>query len=604
MKSALFTALFILFSLGCAIGQGKYMKFGDVPWADLNMTTYQEDPEAEAVVLGDVGFQTFDFIGGKLQVVFSRHRRIKIINKAGFDFADVNILHGTDEDMIKLKATIHRKGAKKENLSKSDFLTEKISDNTERTFFTFPGVEEGCIIEFYYEISTNDTGNMKTWYFEDIIPVRHSEYTFGRPSFCAYQLEPRGNLYLAKHESSTRTESMVSSFSNGFSGGLESSNSSNGSTTKIRVIEDKFVMENRPAFREEPFMTIVEDYVTALDAQLKTIRWPNGQFDNFIKSWSQLSEELMLSPIFGKHLNVKSLKFDAVPLKGSTTKEQIIAAHAFISQKIKWNGSYRLFPGTENLKKVLESQTGSSAQINFLLINLLNAHGIKAYPVLGSKRDHGKLQSSWPFIDQFNHTMVLAVDGDQTILMDATDPNRAYNLIDEEALNRKGWVIQGAGQEDWINLTPPTSRKACQISLSLDAEAETTTGTMKINHTNYYAYNCREELNSSSNEGFVTNQLVANENLTLSNIQSKEATFINKPIKFQLDFDAEEVVTYAGDLIYISPIFVDAYEENPFKKETRNFPIDFPYPFSETYVVAIDIPEGYEVEELPNSEIL
>jgi hypothetical protein len=41
--------------------------------------------------------------------------------------------------------------------------------------------------------------------------------------------------------------------------------------------------------------------------------------------------------------------------------------------------------------------------------------------------------------------------------------------------------------------------------------------------------------------------------------------------------------------------------ENPFKQETREFPIDYSYPFIDKYAINIQIPEGYSVEILPAS---
>jgi len=42
-------------------------------------------------------------------------------------------------------------------------------------------------------------------------------------------------------------------------------------------------------------------------------------------------------------------------------------------------------------------------------------------------------------------------------------------------------------------------------------------------------------------------------------------------------------------------------EESPFKEETRQYPIDFVYPFIDKYMVNIQIPEGYAVESLPEN---
>ena len=41
--------------------------------------------------------------------------------------------------------------------------------------------------------------------------------------------------------------------------------------------------------------------------------------------------------------------------------------------------------------------------------------------------------------------------------------------------------------------------------------------------------------------------------------------------------------------------------KNPFNLDKRNYPIDFGFPFTNTYLVSIDLGEEYQVEHLPSS---
>lgn len=59
-----------------------------------------------------------------------------------------------------------------------------------------------------------------------------------------------------------------------------------------------------------------------------------------------------------------------------------------------------------------------------------------------------------------------------------------------------------------------------------------------------------------------------------------------------------------GDKIYLSPMFFLKTDENPFKMEKREYPVDFGYPISTRYNISIDLPEGYVVESLPESKSL
>jgi hypothetical protein len=56
-----------------------------------------------------------------------------------------------------------------------------------------------------------------------------------------------------------------------------------------------------------------------------------------------------------------------------------------------------------------------------------------------------------------------------------------------------------------------------------------------------------------------------------------------------------------GGSLYVTPLLFLASEENPFKEDTRAYPIDFVYPIADKYIVNVMLPEGYTVESLPES---
>ena len=52
---------------------------------------------------------------------------------------------------------------------------------------------------------------------------------------------------------------------------------------------------------------------------------------------------------------------------------------------------------------------------------------------------------------------------------------------------------------------------------------------------------------------------------------------------------------------YFNPMMKAGLNKNPFLSAERNYPVELPYVFDESYILNMDIPEGYEVEELPKS---
>ena len=58
-------------------------------------------------------------------------------------------------------------------------------------------------------------------------------------------------------------------------------------------------------------------------------------------------------------------------------------------------------------------------------------------------------------------------------------------------------------------------------------------------------------------------------------------------------------ITTAGNLIYINPLLYEQITSNPFKTEDRKYPVDFIFPSEKTYIFKLELPEGYQVSELP-----
>jgi hypothetical protein len=61
--------------------------------------------------------------------------------------------------------------------------------------------------------------------------------------------------------------------------------------------------------------------------------------------------------------------------------------------------------------------------------------------------------------------------------------------------------------------------------------------------------------------------------------------------KFEVKPDKE-------DIVYLNPMFGEGYKENPFKSAERFYPVEMPYTKDEMYLLQLEIPAGYVVDEL------
>ena len=57
-----------------------------------------------------------------------------------------------------------------------------------------------------------------------------------------------------------------------------------------------------------------------------------------------------------------------------------------------------------------------------------------------------------------------------------------------------------------------------------------------------------------------------------------------------------------NEIITINPMLFMAMKSNPFKSETRKLPVEFSFPYESRVMLSFNIPDGYVVEEMPQSE--
>src|SRR5262245_22153672 len=176
MKTIAVCAGLILWSL-LLYGQKSPLKFGEITMPDMTMTVYPKDSSASSVVLLNYGKAYIDRRGSpddpQYYLVFERHTRIKVLTKDGLSAADVSIplrkVGTTEEKVTNLKATTYNlEGGKivEQDLSKDGIFKEKFNRYFYLQKFTMPGVKEGSIIEYSYNVLSEFWTQFPNWQFQ------------------------------------------------------------------------------------------------------------------------------------------------------------------------------------------------------------------------------------------------------------------------------------------------------------------------------------------------------------------------------------------------------------------------------------------------------
>ncbi len=347
-----------------------------VTLSDLQMTTYEKDSTANALVIYEYGNSYVDVKDYDLRT--EEKHKIKILNKEGFDHATVVIyLYNNDRNYEHVKnivaTTYNLEGEQviSTKLDEKDIFEEKYSDNYTLVKFTMPNVKEGSVLTYSYTLKSPFMFKYKGWSFQSNIPKLYSEYRASIPGNWDYNIKLIGGQKLKVNESEIKKDCL-----------------SGGNGGSANCFNAQYIMEDIPAFIEEDYMTSESNYRARIDYELKTFNGFDGLRTDYTKTWETVDKDLKTDGDIGKQLN-KSIKSedyissDIINLKDKLKKAKSI--YNYVQETFTWNGDYKLF--TEgSVKDILKDKSGNVSSINILLHNLLKSSNIEVKPVLLSTR--------------------------------------------------------------------------------------------------------------------------------------------------------------------------------------------------------------------------
>lgn len=588
-QEIILSTFLLLFFITPSSGQKSPIKWGKIPKEDLSMTSYDRDPEAEAVVLCDYGKLTFEFAPGVgLIYRFSRHKRIKILKSSAAEWGNISIdyySHNNAEKILNLKAQVFSPDGEKQKISKSDIFKEKVTDYWDRKKLAIPNIQEGSVIEYKYDLLSDRIVALQDWYFQDEIPTRLSELVVSIPDFLTY-------VYLFQSK-----ENIVSS-------NIESGGAADPDFKNAQIRTSTYIMKDMPALKEETYVTTMEDYLARIKFQLREYQSNNGLINKYLTTWDDVAKRLEEDKNFGhqysKKREYKKLLEAAEPIleKAKTPKDKIKAAQNFIVSNVAWNGRYRMYPdGKNNINQLFAKKEAASGGLNLMLLALLRSQDLNAWPLLCSTRRNGKMFPLYPIVDQFGHTMVYVELEGESIILDAHDAFHPIGYPTVNSLNKMGWVVDQKNPR-WVDIVAPNSVERYLATFTVD-EKGTLNGNINASIEGYKGIQERKKLNTAKDGKWQETMMKKYPESTIDSIVVENKNDLDLPLKINMNCTIPEAAQVNGDFIYLSPIVVGSYDENIFKLEKRDYPVDMPYPFKEMYVLNLQIPDGYAIDELP-----
>ncbi|WP_422083705.1 DUF3857 domain-containing protein [Ulvibacterium sp.] len=592
----------------CAIAReisGQEVKFGKVSEAELRQEVYEKDSSAVAAVLyryKNIRFEYKQSIG--FQLVTSIHERVKIYKPEGFEYATVaEKLYKEDSDketISGLKAftyNLENGQVKKHKLSKEGEFKTKLNDYYSEEKFTMPNVKVGSVIEYEYQIYSPFY-----WLIDEIemqydIPIKYQQISIKSPEYFVFKPTMKGYLPLNPQ---TGTEGGTITFTDKQrTGKYNTTTTYSNSNLNYIVHVTNYTMQDVPALKEEPHVNNMNNYRSAVLYELQYTKFPQSPIKSYTTTWEKVIKAIYENRSFGGQLTQKKYFREALQtLIADKTDEAEKAAVIFqyVQNHMNWNGMAGFYTD-KGVKKAYDDRSGNIADINLMLTAMLSEAGLEANPVLISTRDHGV--PLFPTRKGFNYVVASISLNDAIILLDASNKYTKPNVLPIHALNWYGKLIKKDGSFNSVSVMPKrVSKENSNCTVSLDQNG-LVSGKMRKTYTDFRAYEFRNKFNGVQEDSYLEKLESSQIGMEIGEYEVKNNKAVGKPIMENMDFTLDGQIAKVGDKMYFNPLFNSTMTENPFKLEERNYPIDYAYPWEEKMVINISLPEGYEIETLP-----
>ena len=562
---------------------------------DLRQTHCPIDSSADAQIIYDYGKTRFIKVDGALIFQFEKTIRIQIFNADGLEHANLSIQY-YDEDndnrerLDYFKATSYTLDGNEiveHSVRRNALIDEQINKYWSRMKYAFPNVQPGSIIEYSYIISSPFLAHIRDWEFQTNIPILKSKFSISVCPYVSYIMLKRGFLEYDKERKYTES----------FGGTIA------GSPARSTVYE--WEMYDVPAFKNEKYITTREDYIMSIRFQLEKIYGFNGGQRSYSSTWQELINQLLReSQAFGGYIKENNQHVSDLMLTMDLTEKSEMEKIRTITKYVKENFTTNGYGGkytSQRKKDVIKTKNGSIPEINLLLLSMLRNEGIEAYPFLISTRSHGKPELNYPMLSSFNYVAVIVKLDGGGLIIDGTDPLLPFGMLPYECINEYGLEVRKIKRKEDALFYPINSimpdKENTKILMQYNPDSNIISVQISKRLSGYSARNARSIVIEYGKEALVEKICpvsVIPEDIKVSNLENIEK---NLGISYRYKIP----VTIAGDKMILEPFHINSYKEPFLTKEERKYPVDFGYETDEKYIFTFQIPDGYEIDYIPEN---
>ena len=594
--------LFLFFTLHSTVSfsqENPPSPYGKITPKDFTLPqSHLIDSSTKAVIISDVGEIGFEgnVNSNWVHYVFHHKMRIKILKRQAFDLATIEVqLRGRGFGADKLDSvqastyTLESGQVREQKLDLKDVFRDSISKYTVEAKFTLPGLQEGCIIEYAYKVTSFHYNNLPYWNFQHHdYPCLYNKFETAIPNMLGYLTLRHGQHAFAIDRSVKDRELYVMAYVK----------------VTAEVTRHTWVMVNIPPFVSEPYLEHPCNYMDAIEFYL--LQTYNGQNISGNINWTAANADLLNDEQFGVAIspdNIGSLDRAVEKISPGNNSYMVDARriYAYIRDNFVCEPDDDIYVSS-NLYHVNKIKKGSVEDINMLLIAMLRQKKINASPVVLSTKSYGVNPAGYPVMQKMNYLICMIKMAGDTVFLDASQPKLGFGRLPLDCYNGHARIISDHDSGSiFLNPDNIKEQRSTTVFITNDEKVKgQLNGSVEIVPGLFKSYEIRNVIREKGKKDFFGHiQEEETQDIQIENPEIDSLANPDEPVEIKFNFTVK--TDPAQDLLYFYPIVTSPFKENPFTAADRKYPVEMSYPTDEFYVLKMEIPEGYAVDELPKS---
>lgn len=531
-----------------------------------------DDPGCPAVILRDETTVNNDYLRARIE----KRRVLKVFTAEGVaSWSDVNLYSRAGEEVVRnLKGSTILPDGRRLELSRDNVQVKTAFKRGGTRILlksaTFPGVVPGSIIEYSYDVITEQAANYFSfqWDIQEQVPVLDARLDL-KPGGIAFDwLAVGGESVPVVHEH------------------------------PFPAIHH-FIAKNVPALPHEPFGPSDEAWRARMN-----LAHPASRMGWLVPYQMALIDELrrFMEKRAAAQSLVKSILND-----GQSRMQKIGTLYRYVQEKVKPGGDGAA-AGT-SVDDVLERGNGTDLERTMLFVALLSEAGIDAGLVSIVSREGSPLNTSVPTTDPFDTFAAAVKDESGWSYLDPATPHCPFGMVapEKQGIVPNGIIVKPDRTRITESITVPSTPAARNVLLrdvtveigeggaarvSVVDEGE---GLVDLDHRARYAA-LDDAARRSALESWLKETIPAAE---LESASFDEIETYAGKARIRYRFSLPGAVSIAGDRLILSPSLFEDGISARFTADRRRTPVRFPYRRKMVERIAFTLPPGYVLGEGP-----